>query len=152
MCVQGEPMPEMLQLHSWLESHIPAGDSEAAGARISHGDYRWAGLCWLVGWACSVATVLQATCHCPCHTHLPLLLLQCRSLASPLSLPLPSRLDNLVFDSADPSRVLAVLDWELSTLGDPLADLAYNCMPYHLPAVSPEGAARGYCTVCLALA
>jgi aminoglycoside phosphotransferase (APT) family kinase protein len=41
-----------------------------------------------------------------------------------------------VFDSADPSRVLAVLDWELSTLGDPLADLAYNCMPYHLPAVS----------------
>ncbi len=34
-------------------------------------------------------------------------------------------------------QVLAVLDWELSTLGDPLADLAYNCMPYHLPAVSP---------------
>jgi aminoglycoside phosphotransferase (APT) family kinase protein len=33
-------------------------------------------------------------------------------------------------------RVLAVLDWELSTLGDPMADLAYNCMPFHLPAVS----------------
>lgn len=32
-------------------------------------------------------------------------------------------------------QVLAVLDWELSTLGDPLADLAYCCMPYHLPAV-----------------
>jgi aminoglycoside phosphotransferase (APT) family kinase protein len=28
---------------------------------------------------------------------------------------------------------LAVLDWELSTLGNPLADLAYNCMQYHLP-------------------
>ena len=31
-------------------------------------------------------------------------------------------------------RVIAVLDWELSTLGHPLADLAYSCMGYHLPA------------------
>lgn len=31
-------------------------------------------------------------------------------------------------------KVLAVLDWELSTLGHPLADLAYSAMPYHLPA------------------
>lgn len=45
------------------------------------------------------------------------------------------RLDNLVFDEHDPSRVLAVLDWELSTIGDPLADLAYACMCYHLPPV-----------------
>src|SRR3954465_6685610 len=35
------------------------------------------------------------------------------------------RLDNVIFHPADP-RVLAVLDWELSTLGDPLADFAYH--------------------------
>lgn len=33
------------------------------------------------------------------------------------------RIDNVVLDSADPGRVLAVLDWEMATLGDPLADL-----------------------------
>ena len=42
------------------------------------------------------------------------------------------RLDNLVFDRASP-RVIAVLDWELSTLGDPLADFAYHCMAWQLP-------------------
>jgi aminoglycoside phosphotransferase (APT) family kinase protein len=36
------------------------------------------------------------------------------------------RLDNLIFD--EHGRVKAVLDWELSTIGDPLADLAYNCL------------------------
>jgi len=36
-------------------------------------------------------------------------------------------------DGARPGHVLGVLDWELSTLGDPLADLAYLCMPYHMP-------------------
>jgi aminoglycoside phosphotransferase (APT) family kinase protein len=47
------------------------------------------------------------------------------------------RLDNLVYDPSDPAAVLAVLDWELSTLGDPLADLAYNCLPYHMPEAIP---------------
>jgi len=42
------------------------------------------------------------------------------------------RLDNLIFDAAEP-RILAVLDWELSTLGHPLADFAYHCMSWHIP-------------------
>jgi aminoglycoside phosphotransferase (APT) family kinase protein len=42
------------------------------------------------------------------------------------------RIDNMIFHPVEP-RVLAVLDWELSTLGDPLADFAYNAMMYHMP-------------------
>lgn len=42
------------------------------------------------------------------------------------------RIDNLIFDPVEP-RVVAVLDWELSTLGDALADFAYNAMMYHMP-------------------
>jgi aminoglycoside phosphotransferase (APT) family kinase protein len=42
------------------------------------------------------------------------------------------RLDNLIFDR-DAPRVLAVLDWELSTLGHPLADFSYHCMAWHIP-------------------
>ena len=49
---------------------------------------------------------------------------------------MPRRLDNLVLDPRDKGRVLAVLDWELSTLGHPVADLAYSAMPYHLPGGS----------------
>ena len=45
------------------------------------------------------------------------------------------RLDNMVFD-ADTQKVVAVLDWELSTLGHPVADLAYQCMQWRLPANS----------------
>jgi aminoglycoside phosphotransferase (APT) family kinase protein len=41
------------------------------------------------------------------------------------------RLDNTVFHPTEP-RMLAVLDWELSTLGHPLADFAYHCMTWRL--------------------
>jgi aminoglycoside phosphotransferase (APT) family kinase protein len=42
------------------------------------------------------------------------------------------RLDNTIFHPSEP-RILAVLDWELATLGEPLADFAYHCMSWHIP-------------------
>ena len=45
------------------------------------------------------------------------------------------RADNAIFHPAEP-RVVAILDWELSSLGDPLADFAYHLMMYRLPTLS----------------
>ncbi|GLS24707.1 phosphotransferase family protein [Marinibactrum halimedae] len=43
------------------------------------------------------------------------------------------RLDNLIF-APDNQKILAVIDWELSTLGHPFADIAYQCMQLRMPA------------------
>jgi aminoglycoside phosphotransferase (APT) family kinase protein len=48
------------------------------------------------------------------------------------------RLDNLMFDAQQP-RVIAVLDWELSTLGHPLADFSYHCMAWNIPHQMSRG-------------
>ncbi len=53
------------------------------------------------------------------------------------------RLDNMIFHASEP-RVTAVLDWELSTLGDPLADFTYFLMVYHMqPANAGNAGSNG---------
>ena len=46
------------------------------------------------------------------------------------------RLDNVVFHDND--EIQAMLDWELSTIGDPLADFGYHCMLWHVGEISDD--------------
>lgn len=52
------------------------------------------------------------------------------------------RLGNLIF-AEDAPAVVAVLDWELATIGHPVSDLAFNCVPYYLPAGHPTSPGLG---------
>jgi aminoglycoside phosphotransferase (APT) family kinase protein len=54
------------------------------------------------------------------------------------------RIDNCLFDAADPGRIRAVLDWELSTLGDPLADLGLLLVYWHEADEHPVWQAAGH--------
>lgn len=59
------------------------------------------------------------------------------------------RIDNIIFHPSRP-RILAVLDWELSTLGNPLSDFAYHAMMYRMPPTAVPGLG-GYDPVALGL-
>eukprot|EP01084_Bolivina_argentea_P128739 227499_1 len=52
------------------------------------------------------------------------------------------RLDNVIFDMKS-LRIIAVIDWEISSIGNPLTDVAGFCLPYHQYPVKTKGTSRG---------
>lgn len=54
------------------------------------------------------------------------------------------RIDNCLFDAADPGRITAVLDWEMSTLGDPMADLGLLLVYWHQAQEPPVWRGASY--------
>jgi len=111
------------RLAGWLRLHAPRASAAAAGGlkqtpqqqheeeqepegAIVHGDFRLDNIVFDGAWATSPAGSLPAA-------------------SSPSSPP--------SFADAPAAPVAAVLDWELATLGDPWSDVAYMCLPYHLP-------------------
>jgi aminoglycoside phosphotransferase (APT) family kinase protein len=81
------------------------------------------------------------------------------SLANELQAALPARcgetlvhgdyrLDNCVLDAQDPARIVAVLDWEMSTLGDPLADLGLLLVYWHDRAAGELAGAPMFPNIC----
>jgi aminoglycoside phosphotransferase (APT) family kinase protein len=60
------------------------------------------------------------------------------------------RLDNIILAPEEP-RIAAVLDWELSTLGDPLADFSFHLMQWHTPPEASTGSLLGYDLAALGL-
>ena len=60
------------------------------------------------------------------------------------------RFDNVIFHPTQ-TRILAVLDWELSTLGHPLVDFAYHCLAWHMPAGEGSRGLKGLALAALGI-
>ena len=135
------PDPAMAGLIAFLREHAPKGPTEVT---VVHGDFRIDNLIFhpteaplplsrgaMTGLALALCTCTLNSCLLVLYLCAPSLPKRKRTLRS-----LPSR----VTRPSQP-RVLAILDWELSTLGDPLSDVAYLCLPYHVPG--PTAAVSG---------
>jgi len=119
-------LPEMIELISFLKSHIPRADAslEDSGGRptLVHGDFRIDNLVFDCELLLEVVVVF---------------FFRLFSFASTFFFsPFKKKTPKLSKKDSSPT-VLAVLDWELATCGNALADAAYATLPWHLPAGVP---------------